>query len=101
MNQQVDVRRLRYFIAVGEELHFGRAADRLGMAQPPLTQQIQKLEHELGCKVFSREGRKTTPGACFSKKPRRFMESTTGPSSACAAPVAVKPDRSRAAHLRR
>jgi DNA-binding transcriptional LysR family regulator len=60
MYKQIGLHRLRCFVAVAEELHFARAASRLGMAQPPLTQQIQKLERELGCPVLLRQSRKTT-----------------------------------------
>jgi DNA-binding transcriptional LysR family regulator len=59
MTRLLDPRRLQCFIALAEELHFGRAAHRLGMAQPPLTQQIQKLERELGFAVVQRNPRKT------------------------------------------
>ena len=73
----MELRHLRYFVAVGEEQHFGRAARRLHVAQPALSRQIQDLEREIGFRVFDRVGRGvriSSSGKLFLEDARRILQ---------------------------
>ncbi|MFG3678683.1 LysR family transcriptional regulator [Micromonospora chalcea] len=73
----METRELRYFVAVAEELHFGRAARRLGIAQPPLSRAIQQLERRLGVTLLERDSRSvalTAAGSVLLREGRAALD---------------------------
>lgn len=80
---RITLRRMEQFIAVAEELHFHRAAERLNMSQPPLTSAIQKLEEDLGVTLIERGNRVlglTLAGETFVSEARETLRQAEKPS---------------------
>ncbi|RII18674.1 Hca operon transcriptional activator [Streptomyces sp. YIM 130001] len=78
--ETLETRELRYFLAVAEELHFGRAAERLGMAQPPLSRAIQRIERRLGVSLLDRDRRGvalTTAGEMLLHEGRAALDAAS------------------------
>jgi DNA-binding transcriptional LysR family regulator len=72
----MELRHLRYFLAVAQTLNFTKAAEHLHMAQPPLSRQIRELEEELGAELFDRRGKRVTlssAGMVFADRARRIL----------------------------
>jgi len=72
----IDLRRIRHFVVLAEELHFGRAAERLAISQPPLSQQIRVLEQEFELQLFVRTNRRvelTQAGTDLLPEARRLL----------------------------